>query len=254
MIDIFLSRPTWIPQDYRRGLDSFLSLLEAHDLRPRTIGATDYPNRGPLDEVISLMNVCRGAIILGYPQISVEKGTIKDKTMDAGFLLPTEWNHIEAGLAYARSLPLLVVHHPGVIRGIFDRGAINSFIYTSDLTEPDWPSSQEIRGALTSWKSDVLVSEPDGTQSPSAPEAASNSVSLEGQELEILEAFGASSPGDLRADTLARHFQMNENKMKYYLENLNNAGYLNDHLNYVTGTSWSLSAKGRTYLVENDLL
>jgi hypothetical protein len=31
--------------------------------------------------------------------------------------LPTEWNHIEAALAYSQQLPLLVIHHRGIKRG-----------------------------------------------------------------------------------------------------------------------------------------
>jgi len=43
MINIFISRPTWIAEEFREGLTSFLSFLGTHDLKPRTIGSTDYP-------------------------------------------------------------------------------------------------------------------------------------------------------------------------------------------------------------------
>lgn len=118
MIDVFVSRPTWIPEEFREGLEGFLGLLKALELEPRTLGATDYPTKAPLDEVISLLDQCGGAVILGYPQIVVREGIVKGKTVQ-NELLATEWNHIEAGLAYARALPLLVIHHIGVGRGIF---------------------------------------------------------------------------------------------------------------------------------------
>jgi hypothetical protein len=117
MIDIFISRPTWISKEFQEGLDGFLSFLDTHEINPRTLGSTDYPTESPLDEVITIIGECKGAIILGYPQIYVTKGKIKDVD-NVDFLLPTEWNHIEATLAYMKKMPLLIIHHKGVSRGV----------------------------------------------------------------------------------------------------------------------------------------
>ena len=250
MIDVFLSRPTWLPDEFTNGLTRFLSFLKTHDLKPHTIGATDYPNQGPLDEVIALIDRCRGAIILGYPQIVIAEGRIKDLPIQGEVLLPTEWNHIEAGLAYARSLPLLVIHHIGVIRGIFDRGAINNFIYEVDLRASDWPLTPQISGALTKWKTDVLARPIDPPTSRS-DESSGSPLVLEGEVLEILKFFGDASKRFWKAPELASHFGINVPKMEYYLGILTEAGYLHPHHNYIEGTSWSLIQKGRTYLVEN---
>ena len=82
MIDIFLSRPTWVGDEFKPGLDNFLEFLKSHDLNPRTIGLSDYPSDSPLDEVISLIDKCNGAIILGYPQITISKGILKDEELE----------------------------------------------------------------------------------------------------------------------------------------------------------------------------
>jgi hypothetical protein len=156
MIDVFVSRPTWIPAEFREGLDGFLGMLKALDLSPRTLGATDYPTRAPLDEVITLLDQCGGAVILGYPQILVHDGIIKGSPVQ-DVPLATEWNHIEAGLAYARELPLLIIHHLGIGRGIFDRGAVNSFIYECDLMAPQWPLASDIRGSVSKWKEQCVL-------------------------------------------------------------------------------------------------
>jgi len=155
MIDVFISRPTWVAEEFREGLNGFLAFLGTHDLKPRTIGSTDYPTESPLVEVIRLMDECEGAIILGYPQIYVIRGNIKalDKN---DFPLPTEWNHIEATLAFSKNLPLLLIHHKGISRGIFDHGAISKFIYEKDLTENNWFLSDNITGALRKWKSSIV--------------------------------------------------------------------------------------------------
>src|SRR5262245_48271709 len=152
MIPIFVSRPTWLPDEFQQPLSEFLGLLDVLGLVPRTLGVSDYPAKGPLDEVIDLLGECRGMIVLGYPQLLVTTGTVKGSPV-ADLQLATEWNHIEAGLAYARSLPLLVIHHLGVKRGIFDRGTLNSFVYERDLTKPGWSLAPDVRGALTKWTS-----------------------------------------------------------------------------------------------------
>jgi hypothetical protein len=156
VIDVFVSRPTRTAQDFTIGLQGFLTYLESHGFRPRTFGTTDYPLASPLDEVIRLMKRCRGAIILGYPQIEIRSGAVKGREIDALTFLPTEWNQIEAGLAYASGLPLLLIHHLGITGGVFDRGAVNRFIYEVDLVAPNWALRQEVSGAVERWKEEVL--------------------------------------------------------------------------------------------------
>ena len=165
MKSVFVSRPTWVDPKFQKGLDGFLRVLAGLDLQPRTIGTTDYPSKAPLAEVIKLMELCSGAIILGYPQIVATAGYLKDKPISTDVVLPTEWNHIEAGLAYAREIPLLVIHHQGISRGIFDRGAIANFIYEVDLADPAWPLRPEVQGAIANWKNDVLTGDNTGVPS-----------------------------------------------------------------------------------------
>lgn len=156
-MNVFISRPNWIPEAFRPGLTIFLSRLSNDmQLTPRTLGSTDYPTKAPLDEVIKLIDQCQGAIVLGYPQIEITAGMVKGECVTERMSLPTEWNHIEAGLAYARSLPLIVISHIGVSRGIFDRGAMNSFLFSKDLTNPQWSIEEDINGAIRSWRNDLL--------------------------------------------------------------------------------------------------
>jgi hypothetical protein len=151
MTSVFVSRPTWTGAEFAPGLSNFLELLKTLELEPKTLGATDYPSETPLDEVIDLMAGCTGAIILGYPQVECKRAVVKGKPKK-DLLLATEWNHIEASLAYASGLPLLLIHHVGVCRGVFDRGTMSNFLYERDLTKADWFSSVEIQGALRQWK------------------------------------------------------------------------------------------------------
>lgn len=155
-VAIFLSRPTWVPPECSAGLEAFTGLLVTLDLTPRTLGVSDYPSKAPLDHVIELLRTCAGAIILGIPQIVVNDGSLKGEPLEPGISLATEWNHIEGGLAYALGIPLLVIHDNTVRRGIFDRGASNTFLYSTDFANSSWPLHPDIAGGLKRWREDVL--------------------------------------------------------------------------------------------------
>ena len=151
---------TFIPDNQKEGIDNFISLLDMMDLNPRTLGKTDYPSDAPLDEVLRILDNCSGMIVLGAPQISVEKGTLKCQPIDDVLKLATEWNQIEAALAHSRKMPLLIIHDKGVSRGIFDRGTLGSFIHEVDFNDAHWSDVSSIKGALKTWKSKVFEYSP----------------------------------------------------------------------------------------------
>ena len=151
MKQIFVSQPNRVSPDERSGVEKFMRLLKAYGLNPRSIGVTDMASRSPLEEVIELMRICSGAIILGIPQIRIQTGTLRGEEIREPFSLGTEWNHIEAALAYSLDMPVLVIHDENVVRGIFDRGAANAFIYSVDFSSDSWPFDDEIIDALGSW-------------------------------------------------------------------------------------------------------
>ena len=92
---IFLSRPTWIPPQYKSGVETFLTQLQNLDFDARTLGVSDYPSKSPLDEVIEILGSCHGAIVLGVPQLEVHQGTLKGEAIGEPLILGTEWNHLE---------------------------------------------------------------------------------------------------------------------------------------------------------------
>ncbi|WP_294959951.1 hypothetical protein [uncultured Fibrobacter sp.] len=156
MTNIFLSRPTYVPQEQQQGIDVFCSLLDMMDFCPRTLGTTDYPNESPLDEIIRILDTCSGMIVLGIPQLFIEKGILKGNQITSPLKLATEWNQIEAALAYSRNMPLLIIHDKDVSRGIFDHGALGNFIHETDFSDLHWSESLSIRGALKTWKEKVV--------------------------------------------------------------------------------------------------
>ena len=158
---IFVSRPTWVSPEFEEGLNIFLMSLANLGLIPRTLGSTDYPSKTPLDEVLEIMGQCEGAIILGYPQLVMESGKVKGSDIDSSLSLPTEWNHIEAALAYSKSLPIMILHHTGVSRGVFDRGVMNAFVHEVDFTQASWCMVPGLNGAVKKWKEDCDAGNPN---------------------------------------------------------------------------------------------
>lgn len=151
MRPIFVSQPTWVAPEYRSGLENFKNLLRICGLEPRSIGVTDRPSQSPLEEVMRLMKQCFGAIVLGIPRLKVQSGTLKGEQIKSPLSLGTEWNHIEAALAYALHLPVLVIHDITVGGGIFDPGAANAFIYSVDFSCASWSLADEVSGAIKDW-------------------------------------------------------------------------------------------------------
>ncbi len=172
-MEIFVSRPTWVAPEFESGLSTLLTQLDNLDLVPRTLGVSDYPRKAPLDEVIEIMATCQGAIVLGYPQLEVEAGFLKGGKINSPMSLGTEWNHLEAGLAYAAGLPLLVIHHTTVSRGIFDRGVLNAFLHSVDLSESNWSMQASMNGAIKRWKKACIDGE-SNYRNPSKQTVAKN--------------------------------------------------------------------------------
>lgn len=155
MKEVFISRPNWVPSEFEDGLKFFYNLLKASNLNPRTIGQSDFPSKSPLDEVINLLKKCEGTIVLGIPQIFISEGFIKEEKITNNIQLGTEWNQIEAALAHSLRQPLLIIHDKSVKRGIFDRGASNSFLHSIDMTEKTWAMSDEISGVISNFKTEL---------------------------------------------------------------------------------------------------
>ncbi|MBA7525591.1 hypothetical protein ES705_17744 [subsurface metagenome] len=263
MINIFCSRPTWVAEEFKEGLTGFLAFLGTHGLKPRTIGSTDYPTESPLIEVIRLMDECEGAIILGYPQIYVIKSNIKGLEKN-DFPIPTEWNHIEATLAFSKNLPLLVIHHKGISGGIFDHGAISKFIYEKDLSKNTWFLSDNISGALMKWKASITQRQKETTSAPltiskpppSIPTQLKQERLDDSVESVLLYLFKTSARARRTLEIICRELHCVNEAAKYCIEKLRKEELIswefyspNDY-----DVVYTVTSKGRTYVMSNKLI
>lgn len=144
MINVFVSRPNWIPTDLASHLSEFYECLTALGLSPKTIGTNVVPMASPFEEVVNLMQRCHCTIVLGMPQIFVDQGCIKTNEIKSKVTLPTEWNQIETTASIMLKKPTLVLLHKSVIaRGVFERGAANVFVHEFDCSFSGWCKTLE---------------------------------------------------------------------------------------------------------------
>lgn len=153
MIDVFVSRPLWLPPVLKANIPELYVLLESLDFNPRTVGTSEVPMRTPFDEAKNLMERCKCAIVLGTHQISAGDVKVKGQPRDR-MILPTEWNQVEATMSLMLGLPTLVLLHEHVAaRGIFERGAANLFVHGFDAREKGW--AVKLRPALAALRAQV---------------------------------------------------------------------------------------------------
>lgn len=139
MIKAFLSRPLWVPPHVANHLRQLEEHLEGMGFELKTVGINATAFSSPFDEVVGVLKTCDCAIIMGLPYLRVRTGTLKDKEIEKGFALPSEWNQIEAAISIMLEKPTLMMLHRGVAsRGLFDRGAANVFIHEFHTVGPKW--------------------------------------------------------------------------------------------------------------------
>lgn len=144
IIDVFLSRPNWVPDHIENHFGNFYPLLRDYGFNPKTIGVNAVPIASPFEDVVNLMNKCECTIVLGLPQIKVNDGLVKGQEIERPFSMPTEWNQIEAAISIMQGKPTLMMLHRGVApRGLFDRGAANVFVHEFHTTGKKWVLEME---------------------------------------------------------------------------------------------------------------
>lgn len=131
-IPVFVSSPTRLTTEQEEVRSLLLSLLNSNGLEPRALGRSDYPIHAPLREVLSIARHCAGALILGFTQHESD-GFTRVADGDRGISthtekIPTPWNHLESGIAYTLSLPILVLKEDGVRGGVFDPGTMEGYV------------------------------------------------------------------------------------------------------------------------------
>lgn len=164
-IPVFVSCPTDLNEDQKKQRKVIVDILEELQLEPRALGRSDYPIDFPLKEIYIIAKHCAGGIILGFEQLRAEtgirkkgvKGKEKAIAKDKPILIPTPWNHLEAGILYGLKLPLLIFKEEGVEGGVFDYGITDVFVHTMPPSRPGDLKKEELKHVFLKWH--ALVSQ-----------------------------------------------------------------------------------------------
>lgn len=161
-IPVFVSCPTSLTTEQEGKRNVIVNILDDLQLEPRALGRGDYPKDFPLKEVYIIAKHCAGGIILGFEQVYVDSGKRKRNTAEAKpitrdkpLLLPTPWNHLEAGILYGLKLPLLIFKENGIEGGVFDYGITDAFIHIMPDANPDRNKMDELKQVFLKWFAQV---------------------------------------------------------------------------------------------------
>jgi len=159
-IPVFVSCPSTLNRAQERSRRLILDQLDRLDLEPRALGRSDYPTASPLHEVLVLAQHCSGGIILGFEQSRAEglllkRGTKGEKRLARAVVLPTPWNHIEAGILFSLRVPLLVFKEDGIGDGIFDPGVTDVFIHRMPVPGLAAAERHALTAVFLKWQADV---------------------------------------------------------------------------------------------------
>jgi hypothetical protein len=133
--------------------------LRSEGLIPHTVGRNTFSADAPLKAVTTLLDRCAGTVVIALERSYFASGSEKrggpKETALADVRLPTPWNQIEAAMAYARGLPLMVVVEAGLkSEGLLERGY--DWYVQSVKPEAAALNTNEFSGVLASWKQKMV--------------------------------------------------------------------------------------------------
>jgi len=158
-IPVFVSCPTRLTADQAASRKLVLDELERYELEPRALGRSDYPTMLPLREVYVIAKHCSGGVILGFEQFLAtgtrNRGTEPRQPVDKPVPIPSEWNHLEAGVLFGLRLPLLVFREPDMTGGVFDNGVTDAFIHKMPSANMDDEQRAAFVHVFLKWQATV---------------------------------------------------------------------------------------------------
>jgi hypothetical protein len=124
---------------------------------------SEYPAESPLQVISRIMHECDAAIIVAYERTYFDSGFEKRKSAQekklASVRYTTPWNQIEAAMAYALDLPLIVMMETGLREeGLLEQNydwSIERLSITGDAF-----ADKDVRGRIAAWCRHVQDDEP----------------------------------------------------------------------------------------------
>ena len=159
-IPVFVSCPTSLNKDQQASRALILRQLRRFNLEPRALGRSDYPTDSPLREVMIVARHCSGGVILGFEQYrslgGISKpGAPEEQRVKTHKSIPTEWNHLEAGVLFGLRLPILIFREQGIAGGVFDPGVTDVFIHNMPTPKDAKARRESLGDVFLKWQAEV---------------------------------------------------------------------------------------------------
>lgn len=159
-IPVFVSCPSDLSPDQEKSAEIIKQMIDKNKLAWRALGRSDYSYKLPLTEVLGMVRHCSGGIILGFKQFEApsgifKPGTPKEAIVNKTIVMPTPWNHLEAGILFNQRLPILIFKEDGISGGVFDIGTPDIFIQKMPMPPLTSIAEDDLETLFQNWASDV---------------------------------------------------------------------------------------------------
>jgi hypothetical protein len=103
---------------------------------------------------------CSGGVILGFEQYrsltGIRKpGAAEEQRQDTPVIVPTPWNHLEAGILFGLRLPILIFRERGIEGGVFDPGVSDVFIHEMPAPTDTKARKEGLSDVFLKWQAEV---------------------------------------------------------------------------------------------------
>lgn len=161
-IPVFVSCPSDLNANQEKSAEMIRTCLHRHSLAWRALGRNEYPDELPLREVLQMVKHCSGGIILGFEQFRAPSGVFKrgtkiEEKIRKPVIMPTPWNHLEAGILFNQELPILIFREEGIRGGVFDIGTSEIFIHRMPTPQMEKSAHDSLEMVFRKWSSKVYA-------------------------------------------------------------------------------------------------
>lgn len=135
-VRIFLAKPGCLDFRQKYLVELFSGWIETLGFEIESLDREAYPERGAIEELCRRIERAHGCVVFGFGELELKDAPWRQGTPDASVMtgkLSTPWCQIEAGMAAAFGIPILVVPESDVNTGVFWRDLRDELIYTMDV-------------------------------------------------------------------------------------------------------------------------
>ena len=145
---VFLSLPSCRTAAQEAVCDRITTLLRREGYQTEILPRVEYPPSDAFSEIYRRMSGCVGVITFG-----MRRSQDADGESSPG---ATPWTHVEAGMAYACNLPLLIVREASVNSGAFDDSVVGHRTFILNVKD-QW-DDEAIARAMRPWLGQLVAS------------------------------------------------------------------------------------------------